>query len=371
MSVRVLHVIDHLAHGGAELLVRNIVENIDDEAVEAFVCALRTSPAAISIKGRVISLRYHRCDPRSIFAVAGLCKEHDIDILHAHLGKSIITCLLANFICKRPVIIHEHGGIFRKGLSFSIYRFLLRLLHHRAAGVIANSQATALELLRKAGVKSDGVEVIQNTVDFDAFDASKVSRNVARENLGISDKDIIVGFVGRLHTVKGVDILIEAMSLLLQQSADYFLVIAGDGPQRKSLEALVARLGIAERVKFLGMCDNVAEVIAAFDIGVVPSRQESFGVVAVELMRMKIPVVSSGEEGLAELVTDGVSGLVTRQNVPEEICRCVQILADDADLRQRLAKAAYAFSGQFGLEEYLHKLRKVYMKVLGSGEKRE
>ncbi len=360
MPVRVLHVIDHLAHGGAELLVRNIVENIDDEAVEAFVCALRTNPAAISIKGRVINLKYHRYDFRSIFAVAGLCKEHDIDILHAHLGKSIITCLLANFICKRPVIIHEHGGIFRKGLSFSIYRLLLRLLHHRAAGVIANSQTTARRLVKVAGVDADKVEVIYNTIGFDELEASEVLRSGSREKLGILQKDIVVGFVGRLHHLKGVDILIEAFSLLLRQSADYLLVLAGDGPQRKSLEALAARLGIGERVKFLGMCDNVAEVMAAFDIGVVPSRQESFGLVAAELMRMKIPVVSSGEEGLAELVSDGVTGLVTRRNVAEEICRCVQRLADNADLRQRLADAAYAFSGQFGIKEYLHKLRKVY-----------
>lgn len=371
MPVRVLHVIDHLAHGGAELLVRNIIENIDNEAVESFVCALRTNPAAISIKGRVINLKYHRYDFRSIFSVVSLCKEHKIDILHAHLSKSIVTCLLANYICKKPVIIHEHGGIYRKGPGFSIYRFLLRLLHHRAAAIIANSQATARELFKRSGVNGDKVQIIHNTVDIDYFDTSKVSRNFAREKLGISDKDIVVGFVGRLHPVKGADILIEAFSLLLQQSADYLLVLAGDGPQRKSLEALTARLHIGERVKFLGMCDNVAEVMAAFDIGVVPSRQESFGLVAVELMRMKIPVVSSGREGLAELVSDGVTGLVARKNVPEEICRCVQRLRDDADLRRRLAEEAYGFSGQFGLKEYLQKLRKVYMEVLDCKKERQ
>jgi glycosyltransferase involved in cell wall biosynthesis len=371
MPVRVLYVIDHLAHGGAELLVKNIAENINDEKLEVIVCALRTNPAAISIRGNVINLKYNRCDPRSIFGVARLCKEHSIDILHAHLSKSVITCLLASYICKRPVIVHEHGGIFRKGLSFSVYRFLLRLLHRRAAMIIANSQATARELVRKAGEKSEGIEVIQNTIDFDIFDSSKVSRSAAREKLGISDKDIVVGYVGRLHPLKGADILIEAFSLLLRQSADYLLVLAGDGPQRESLEALVARLGIGKRVKFLGMSDNVAEVMAAFDIGVVPSRQESFGVVAAELMRMKVPVVSSGEEGLAELVSDDVTGLVTRKNVPDEICRCVQRLADDTSLRQRLTEAAYEFSGRFGLQEYLSKLRDVYIKVLGPGERQK
>ena len=365
MPVRVLLVIDHLAHGGAELLVKNIAENIGDEEYEVFVCALRTNPAAISIQGRIISLKYNRCDPRSIFAVACLCKEHNIDILHAHLSKSIITCLLASFICKRPVIIHEHGVIFRKGLSFTIYRFFLKLLHKRAMRVIANSQTTARKLAEVAGIDEGRIDVIYNTIGFDELEVSETLRSRAREKLGISQKDIVIGFVGRLHPLKGVDILIEAFSLLLQQSADYLLVLAGDGPQRKSLEALAMRLGLNERVKFLGMCDNVAEVMTAFDIGVVPSRQESFGLVAVELMRMKVPVVTSGREGLAELVNDGVTGLVTRQNVPEEICRCVQRLTQDADLRRRLAEKAYEFSGQFGIEEYLRQLRKVYMEAAG------
>ena len=364
MPVRILFVIDHLAHGGAELLVKNIVENIDDEEFKVLVCALRTNPNAISIKGGVISLKYHRSDPRSIFGVARLCKERSIDILHAHLSKSIITCLLASYICKRPVIIHEHGGIFRKGLSFSIYRFMLRLFNYRAAKIIANSKATAQRLVEVAGVDADKVEVIYNAIEFDSFETSQAIRIRSREKLGISQKDVVIGFVGRLHPLKGADILIEAFSLLLRQSADYFLVLAGGGPQRKSLETLVAQVGIGGRVKFLGMSDNVAEVMAAFDIGVVPSRQESFGVVAAELMRMKVPVICSGEEGLAELVTDGVTGLVTRQNMPDEICRCVQRLADDAELRQRLAEAAYEFSSRFGLKEYLNKLQDVYIKTL-------
>ena len=79
---------------------------------------------------------------------------------------------------------------------------------------------------------------------------------------------------------------------------------------------------------------------------------------------MKVPVVSSRRDGLAELVSDGVTGLVVPNNVPEEICRCVHRLAIDADLRQRLAEAAYTFSNQFGLKEYLQKLRSVYTEVL-------
>jgi glycosyltransferase involved in cell wall biosynthesis len=108
---------------------------------------------------------------------------------------------------------------------------------------------------------------------------------------------------------------------------------------------------------------DIPEVAATFDIGVVPSRQESFGMVLVELMSMKVPVVCSGKGGLAELVRNEETGLVTRENEPDEICLCVQRLAQDQGLRNRLAEAAYAFSKKFEPKEQIGKLEKVYKRL--------
>jgi len=364
MSVRILHLIDHLGHGGAQVSVKNIAENIEDKKFETFICALRTNPVSVQIKSRVISLKYGKYDPRSILTIVKLCKEHKIDILHAHLQKSIIGCLLVSYFRRIPVIIHERGAIFRKGIIFRIYRLLLRVLHHRAAVIIANSQATACELIRRAGIRKDDIEVIYNAVDFAGFDPDKIPRNKAREKLGISQTDIAVGFVGRLHKVKGVDLLIEAFALLSQKSSNYLLLLAGDGPERNSLEALVTRLGITDRVRFLGMCNNVPEVLTAFDVSTVPSRQEPFGRVAVELMRMKVPIVCSGVDGLAELVTDGVTGLITKENTPDEIAVAIERLANDRELQKKLVENAYKFSEQFNVGEHVKKIEKIYSGVL-------
>jgi glycosyltransferase involved in cell wall biosynthesis len=284
--------------------------------------------------------------------------------MHAQLSKSIITCLLAGFICGTPVVIHERGAIFRKGISFSFYRFFLRLLHRRAAAIIANSQAIASELASKASIKPERINVIYNPVDFGVFASQKISRKQARENLGVSDEDFVVGFVGRLHPVKGVDILIKAFLLILQQSPHYLLVLAGDGPQRKSLEQMTTKLGVSDRVRFLGMRDDVPQIMAAFDIGVVPSRQEPFGRVAVEFMRMKVPVICSGADGLAELVHDGQTGIVVPKNSPEHICKAIQKLTKDEKLRRQLTEAAYAFSEHFGITEHIERLQEMYRKVL-------
>ncbi len=364
MSLRVLHVTDHLGPGGAQVLVKNIVENINDKEIETFICALRTNLPTIAIKAKIISLRYCRYDPRLISTIIKLCKEHKIDILHAHLQKSIIGCLLASYFCKIPTIIHEHGAILLKGITFSIYSVLLRILHHRAAVIIANSQAAACKLTQRAGIDRDKIEIVYNAVDFARFDRDKTSPGRMRKKLEISEADIVIGFVGRLHKVKGADILIEAVALLLQQSPRYLLVLAGDGPERKSLESLASRLGISDHVRFLGTCTNIPELISAFDIGVVPSRHESFGIVALEIMRMKKPVVCSGVDGLAELVTDGVTGLVTRENRPEEIAATILRLANDRELQEKLIEKAYSFSKQFEIREHVKKLQKIYERYL-------
>lgn len=364
MAIRVLHVIDHLGFGGAEVYVKNLAENIDKNKVESLVCALRTNPDAISINAKLISLKYSRYDPRTIPAVAKLCAEHNIDILHAHLHKSIASCLLASLICKKPLVVHEHGGIVRKGLTFSIYRLLLKLLRHRASTIIANSEAMARELAASAGIDRAGIKVIYNAVDFGTFDPGRFSRRAIRQKLGISDSDFVLGFVGRLNHVKGVDLLIKALSLLLKKSNRYLLLIAGDGPQHRSLESLVKRLAVPEKVRFLGTCRNVAELMAGFDVGVVPSRQEPFGIVVLELMRMKVPVVCSGVEGMAELASNGVTTLVTQQNTPAKIAQCIERLAEDGDLRERLTQAAYNFSERFGLLQHVKLIEQLYLKIV-------
>ena len=165
MKIRVLHVIDHLGYGGAPIVVKNIVEKISNEHIETFVCALRKNPLAIPVEAKLINLAYHKYNPYTILAIAKLCKKYRIDIIHAHLQKSIISSLLASFFCNSKIVIHEHGPIFRRGTGF-IYRLLLKALSSRAALAIANSQATKAALSQVAGFAEESIEVVSNFIDF-------------------------------------------------------------------------------------------------------------------------------------------------------------------------------------------------------------
>lgn len=362
MKIRVLHIIDHLGPGGAQVLVKSIAERISDERIETFVCALRTNPLAIPVKAELINLTYSKYNPYTILAIAKLCGEYKIDIIHAHLQKSIISSLFASFFCNGKIVIHEHGPIFRHGTGF-IYRLLLKALSSRAAVAIANSQATKAALKRITGLAEESIPVVSNFVDFARFDHTLYDRDKARDTLGIAGDRIVVGFVGRLDRCKGADLLAGAAAILCKKDERYRFVIVGDGPERKQLEGLALQLGLEKKVVFTGLRENPAEVIRAFDIAVIPSRREGFGIAAIEFMRMKIPVVASAVGGLVELVRHEQTGILLDELNAENIAEAVDRLVRDSSLRESLINAADVFSRKFDGREQLKQITDIYEKL--------
>ncbi len=362
MKIRVLHVIDHLGYGGAPVAVKNIAEKISGERFETIVCTLRTNPRAMPIKARLINLGCAKYNPFVVRAIAKLCKEYKIDIIHAHLQKSIISCLLTGFFCDAGIVVHEHGPIFRGGTGF-LYRLLLKVLHSKAAVAIANSQATKTALIRAAGFDEKSVQVVSNFIDFARFDRNLYDRDKARDKLGVAVDQTVVGFAGRLDPCKGADVLIRAAALLCRQSEQYHFVVMGEGSQRPQLERLVAQLGLQDKVTFAGLCTNPAEVMIAFDVAVVPSRREAFGIAAVEFMRMRIPVVASAVGGLVEVVKHEKTGMLVEPLSPEAIAEAVGKVIRDETLRENLIAEAEVLCRKFDGREQLEQITEIYEKL--------
>ena len=362
MEIRVLHVIDHLGYGGAPVVVKNVTEKLDTEHIEILVCALRTNPEAMPIKSTLISLTHNKYNPFAFITIAKLCKQHKIDIIHAHLQKSIISSLLAGFFCDAKIIIHEHGPIFRRGTG-CIYRFLLKLLANKASAAIANSQAAMTALQQTTGFTEQSARVVANFVDFALFDLSLYDRQKTRDTLGIAQDKKVVGFLGRLDSCKGADLLIKAAAILCRKDPQYHFIIAGHGAQKNQLEQLVLQLGLKENITFTGLCKNPAEVISAFDIAVIPSRREAFGIAAIEFMRMKIPVIASPVGGLVEVVQHNKTGILLDNLSADNIALAVSSLMQDNSLRETLAENAELFSRKFDGSEQLKQIMEIYNQL--------
>jgi len=366
MKIRVLHVIDHLGYGGAPFVVKNIVERMPADRIESFVCALRSNPRSIPIQGTVLSLQCRRCSPAAIRSIADICRSHQIDIVHAHLQKAILSSLLATFLHKGRLVIHEHGAIFRGGTG-CVYRWLLSFLGPRADAMIANSEAAKSAVQRALRRSTVPVTVVDNFIDLERFAPDRYDRTAARASLGLGEDRFVVGFVGRLDRAKGADLLIEAAAILKDEDGPWRFVVVGDGPERKHLENQAHRLGLDRMVVFAGLQENTASVMRAFDVGVVPSRREAFGIAALEMMRMRVPVIVSPVGGLPELVRNGQTGIVLPQPAPEAIAESIRQLKQDSDLRERLGREAFEHASSFDGSEPMRQIVEIYEHLMSSG----
>jgi glycosyltransferase involved in cell wall biosynthesis len=147
--------------------------------------------------------------------------------------------------------------------------------------------------------------------------------------------------VGRLIHVKGHPLLMEAVAELRRRGIDTHLTLVGEGPKRAELEAIAARLNVADHVTFAGAVgqDHIRELYATADVFCMASMAEGLPVVLIEAMAMRIPVVATRITGIPELVEDGVSGLLVTPARLDELVVALERILTDEELRERLGHA--------------------------------
>jgi glycosyltransferase involved in cell wall biosynthesis len=163
---------------------------------------------------------------------------------------------------------------------------------------------------------------------FAALDVAAAQQVVAwdwRQKLGWPSDCVVVGFTGRLEVIKGVDILFQALVQLQGEFPELRVVVVGDGAERASLQAFVASQGLGERVHFAGRLarEEVLGAIKGFDLAAVPSREEGFGLSALEAMALGVPVIASRVHALEEVVLDGKTGLLFAAGSPAALAECL------------------------------------------------
>ena len=197
------------------------------------------------------------------------------------------------------------------------------------------------------------VRVIPNTLDMAAVDSAKPRD--WRQEFGFPDQVLLIGYVGRLAHNKGVDILLRAAAQLKTNQTPLHWIIVGDGADRPKLEALATGLDLAGVVHFVGRVprESIYAAIKGFDLVVVPSREEGFGLSAVEAMACGVPVVASRVDALQEVVVDGVTGLLSEPEDPEDMASKLKNLMMDTGLEQRFREAGIIHvSKRFGRTVY-------------------
>jgi len=254
------------------------------------------------------------------------------DLVHLHTGRATWLGGLAARLVGRPALSTRRMDrrVRRSWRTRLIYR-------HLVSRVVAISPAV-LDCLMKGGVPADRVALVHDAVDPDAL-VPRVGREAARAALSARPEDAVILTLAALIRRKGLDLLLDATALLHEKGIEPQVWIAGDGPERRSLGAQCARLGLDGQIRFLGERRDAGDLLAACDVFVLPSRREGMGVAALEAMAAGRPVVASAVGGLLTSVVDGRTGLLFPPEDARALASALERILEDGALRERLGLA--------------------------------
>ena len=228
-------------------------------------------------------------------------------------------------------------------------------------------------LIRDVRIPSARVTWIPNGIETAPYDESRSTRPDRRLlHVFAPAGSVLIGTVGRLDPVKDQLGLIEAFYQLCQQLPEWQeclrLVIAGEGPQRKILEAEIAGKGLATQVRLLGNRTDVAALLGEFDIFVLSSIAEGMPGAILEAMASSLPVVATHVGGVAEMVIDGSTGTLVAPSDPAALARALHGYVQDEALRQQHGHAGRKrVESQFSLSTMLNRYTTLYDEMIGRG----
>ena len=273
-------------------------------------------------------------DRKAIKSIRELVQRTGADVVHAHGYKADIYAFLALRGSGVSLVSTCHTW-YDNDPKVLLYGVLDRLMLRGYARVVAVSEEVRQRLV-KSGVKANRVSMIRNGIDLRPFDRASAA---VKDALGWSSCPL-VGLVGRLAVEKGVDIFLDAAARVLAQCPDTKFVVAGDGPDRAELDALIDKLGIREPVRMLGRCDDMPALYASLDIMVSASRREGLPIAILEGMASRLPLVATAVGAVPTVIQDGSTGVLVPAEDPESLATAIVELLRDPAKRERLGSVA-------------------------------
>src|SRR3989338_5655267 len=354
--MKALFCINNLGVGGAERLV---VDDINEMLGRGYSVRLLTfkkeSDKTLSGECKIEKADWRVIPFSSLLNVVdwikiySYVKKEKPDIVLSHLWFSnVITRVTCKIAGIKNVISFEHN-VYDTVKTKKMY-WLDRFLQKWCKKIIAVSSAVKASLIEH-GIRESRITVVNNGIDILKY--NKSPDLALKEKIGISRNDFVFLTVGRLIPQKGIDILLQAFAKLQGSSV---LLVVGQGTEENNLKELAQELGVSERVRFLGVRNDVPDVLAISDVFVLASRYEGLGIVVLEAMASRKPIIISDFEAGKDMIVSGQNGLVVQKESVEELFEVMNKIMSNSVLRENLAQKAYEKVQEFSIKEHVSKI---------------
>jgi len=381
--LRVIHVLPHVAAGGATLLAMELAQRLDPSRYDVKVAVGPEDEGEGSLleemreRGiNVIVMPHMRRAPKAIMdarAVLELGRTFHAErphIVHTHGSKSKLLTPLASAFGPVPVrIAHIWGWEWMAARDFPrrwAYEWEARMTAQGYDALIACSEAMRDQgLTRGVGVPRQ-YEVVLPSLDLARFtpDGREQARREVRAEFGLPLEAPLVISVMRLAKQKSPEILLGAAVLLSALMPKLRWLIVGGGPEEERVRAMVDRLDLTEQVVLAGPRRDVPRLLKAADIFAMSSTWEPFGIAYVEASAVGLPVVGVRVDGAPEAVLHGETGLLVEPRHPTRLAIAIARIASDPAFASRLGEAGIRHAQQFGHERFVRRVEAIYEQLI-------
>ena len=340
--IRLLQLTPALQVGGAERMLVDLVRHLDRSRFEIGIVSM-SAPHHTPIEKELVELgvpvhflnKHLGPDVRMLRRIDRIVQEFRPHVVHTHrfVLRYVVPLILAH---KMPRVLHTLHTLVEQETACRP-RWMARLAFRRGVVPVAICEDVAAGVRRLHG---EDCPIIPNGIPVDAFSNAAASRATTRRKLGLAEGALVVVSVGRLSPEKNHAMLLNAFSRVAGDVPTLDLLIVGEGPLEERLAALANRLGVAERVRFLGNRTDIPEILAASDIFVLASNWEGNPLTVMEAMSAGLPVICTAVGGVPELVTHGVTGCLVPSGDINALAGVMAELAGDPTRRVTLGAAA-------------------------------
>jgi glycosyltransferase involved in cell wall biosynthesis len=341
-SVRILQFISHLGLGGAQRMMFNLMVELDRLGLEVGAVSL-CGPNGWELERRSTEEKLQTwylgkrpgSDPRILHRICDVVREFRPHLVHSHLCLHYVFPALARFPNLRHVTtIHLPAQTSHRPVMWG----LGRVAYRRGVIPVAVSGDVAEWVKHVYGVRD--CMVIPNGIPIAEYQCPRTSREVWRRERGFQQSDVLYVCAARLAKQKNHAMLLEAFAQGPATNRSAHLLLAGDGECRLALEAQVRVLGLQGRVHFLGLREDVSEVLAAADAFVLASHAEGNPLSLMEAMAAGLPVVATAVGGVPEIVEHQKQGLLVKPQDCHQMAAAMVRLLQDPGTRLAMGRAA-------------------------------
>lgn len=367
-KIRVLQTIRQGLIGGGETHVLSLVGQLDRSRYEPVVLSFTGGPMIEQL--RKMGVEHYVIPSLKAFdlgqwkKVKALLAEKNIDMVHAHGSRAASNLFFPARSLKIPMLYTIHGWSFHDDQAFPVKwarvmseRFLTANMQRNIAVSASNFQTG------RAHFRNFRATVINNGIDLRKFSTTTVQSNI-RQELGIPEENILVGFIARMTAQKDPLTMLRAFAQVLKSRQQITLLMVGEGELAAEARQLAEQLGIAGQVIFQPFRQDVPELLAATDIYCLPSLWEGLPIGLLEAMAMENAVIVTRVDGSKEIIRHQQNGWMIAPGHKDELAAAIITLANNAALRSTLQQAALeTVRNGFNVEGMARQVEQVYADI--------